>query len=120
MNKILLFSALGLLATVEQAHAANFAVITTPSALLNIFALGIAIGGVLGSVKILNSVRGGHLDKSWQIFAAGFAVLALGQVAWLCHAFQIIVLPPYVVPAFLVLAIGLLFYGVLATKRVLG
>lgn len=120
MNRILPFTTLGLLSTVETVHAANIAVITTPSGLLNIFALAIAIAGVLGSFKILSCVKGGHLDRSWQIFAAGFSVLALGQISLLCQALEIIELPSYVAPAFLVLATGLLLYGVLDTKRVLG
>ena len=102
-----------------SANAANLAVITSPPTLLNAFVLLIAIACAVGSIKIFDLVRGGQMSKTWQILIVGFIVFAASQIANLCVAFEIISLPAYVVPALVVVALGMFLYGIFETKRIL-
>ena len=112
--------ALGLLLVGStNAHAANFAVITQPQTMLSAFVFLAGIGCLVGAVNILSLVRGGLLFKSWQIFLSAFVVLIVSQIANLIHDFEIFMLPSFAVPALLLLAIGLLFFGVFETKKTL-
>jgi len=119
MNKKILLGVLFLCAAGGRAEAANFAVITSPPTLLNILILGIAVAGVWGAFEVLSIVRGGELSKSWQFFTGGFAVLGLGQLATLTSAFELIVLPTFIVPTCLVVMTGLFLMGIIEAKRVL-
>jgi len=119
MKKKILLSLLFVGAGAAPAQAANFAVITSPPTLLNGLILAFAVACVSGAVKVLALVRGGQLSKSWQLFAAGFAVLALCQLAILGSSFEIIVLPWFVVPAGLILMSALFLFGIIETRRVL-
>jgi hypothetical protein len=105
--------------TGATAQAANLAVITSPPTLLNVFILGIAIACAVASIKILELVRGGQMSKSWQILIIGFIIFAASQIVSLCVAFEIVNLPAYVVPALVVVALGLFLYGIFETKRIL-
>ena len=107
---------LGLAGKVE---AANLAVITHPPTLLNVFILVFAVACVVGAGRVLTLVRGGHLSKSWQLFTAGFAILVLCELAILGNAFELIMLPSFVVPGGLAVMCGLFLYGIVETKRVL-
>jgi hypothetical protein len=102
------------------ANAANLAVITNPPTIFSLLALIVAVAGVFGAFKVAELVRGGLLSKSWQMFIVGFVVLALAQVASLLHAFEILALPSFVVPAMLVVMVGLFTYGVYEARRTLG
>ena len=119
MKKKILLGMLLVGVSAGRAEAANFAVITSPPTLLNILILAFAVACLAAAIKVLALVRGGQLSKSWQLFAAGFAVLALCEMAVLGSSFEIIVLPSFVVPASLVLMSGLFLFGIIETKRVL-
>jgi hypothetical protein len=118
MKKILTLSII-VLGLAGRTEAANFAVITSPPTLLNVFILGFAVACVAGASRVLTLVRGGHLSRSWQLFTAGFVVLVLCQLAILGNAFELITLPSFVVPAGLALMCGLFLYGIFETRRVL-
>jgi len=119
MRKTILLGVLFFAVGASRAEAANFAVITSPPTLLNLFILVFAVACVAGAVKVLALVRGGQLSKSWQLFLGGFGVLTLCELGILGNSFEIFSLPSFVVPAGLVLMSGLFFFGILETRRVL-
>jgi len=104
----------------QPAHAANFAVMATPPNLLNLAVLVAAVVGLVGGVRVLSLVKGGHLARTWQVFVLGLGVMILCQVALLGAAMEFFALPTFVVPALLVVSVGLFVYGIFETKRVLG
>ena len=108
---ILLFS--------PAAHAANLAVIKNPPTIFNLVVLAVAVFGLVGAFRVTDLVRGGLLLKSWQLFVAGFIVLALAQIAALLHAFEFVSMPSFVVPLLLFLMVGLFAYGVHEARRTL-
>ncbi|MEW5993150.1 MAG: hypothetical protein AB1744_01980 [Candidatus Zixiibacteriota bacterium] len=117
-RRILLSSVVFLLAA-ARAEAANFAVITSPPTFLSLFILCFAVACVAGTAKVHALVRGGELSRSWQLFMAGFAVLALCQAAVLANAFELVAIPSFVVPAGLVVMAVLFLYGIVEARRVL-
>ena len=119
MKRVFSIAILLVVAAGANASAANFALITSPPTLLNAFVLLIAIGCAIGSIKIFDLVRGGQMSKSWQILIIGFIVFAASQIVNLCVTFEIVALPAYVVPALMVVALGLFLYGIFETKRIL-
>lgn len=102
-----------------NAHAANFAVITQTPTMLSAIVFLVGIGCLVGSLKILSLIKGGLLFKSWQIFLSAFIVLIISQAANLINDIEIFILPSFVVPALLLLAIGLFMLGVFETKKTL-
>ena len=119
MKRILSIAISLVVVTGATVQAANFAVITSPPTLLNALILLIAIACAIGSIKIFELVRGGQMSKSWQILIIGFIIFAASQIVSLCVTFEIIGLPAYVVPALVVVALGLFLYGIFETRRVL-
>ncbi|MFC1475291.1 hypothetical protein ACFLQG_01455 [Candidatus Zixiibacteriota bacterium] len=119
MRKISICSLLIVLTTSVSAKAANFAVITNPPTILSLFVLFAAVGCLMGALKLLDLLKGGQLFKSWQIFLFGFVALAISQAAILLHDFEIFVIPNFVVPALLLVTLGLFLFGVFTTKKVL-
>jgi len=119
MSKKMLLGMLFFVAGASRAEAANFAVITSPPTMLNVFILVFATSCVAGTLKVLALVRGGQLSKSWQLFLAGFGVLVLSELAILANSFEIIMVPSFVIPAGLVLMSGLFLFGIIETKRAL-
>ena len=120
MNKKMIFAGVFVFFSLTvRAEAANLAVITSPPTLLHFVILGISVAGVLGSLKVLNLVRGGQLSRSWQYFAAAFFVLVLCQIATLGGSFGILALPSFVIPFCLVVMTGLFLMGIRETKRAL-
>ena len=119
MKKISILSLLIVLATSVSAKAANFAVITNPPTLLSLFVLFTAVGCLVGALKLLDILKGGQLFKSWQIFLIGFVALAISQTAILLHDFEILVVPNFVVPALLLVTLGLFLFGIFTTKKIL-
>lgn len=103
----------------NSAYAANLAVITSPPTLLNLAGLVVAVICVIGSFKVLTLVRGGSFSRSWQFLMGGFITFVLGQLVMMLNTFEIISVPSFLFPAFLVLAAGLFLYGIWETKRVL-
>jgi hypothetical protein len=101
-------------------HAANVAVIASPPTLLDTLVLGLAVFATVTSLKVFDLVRGGLLSKSWQFFAGGFAALALAQLMRILNAMEIFNLPTFVVPAIVMIMIGLFIMGVIQTKKTLG
>ena len=118
MRKILSLSLFFTLCS-TNVFAANFAVITSPPTILSIVVFLAGIGCLFGTVKILSILRGGLLFRSWQIFMTAFVALAVSQLANLINDFEIFIMPSFVVPALLTLAIGLFLYGVFETKKTL-
>lgn len=104
----------------STAHAANVAVIATPPTLLDTLVLGLAIFATVTSMKVFDLVRGGLLSRSWQLFAGGFAALALAQLLRILNAMEILSLPSFVVPAVVMIMIGLFIMGVIQTRKTLG
>lgn len=119
MKKIVGLCAVCVLGMSGDAWAANFAVITSPPTLLKFVVLAVAVGCLVGSVKILAVLKGGLLFRGWQLFMFGFAVLAICQLAGLLSDFEIFSLPEYAAPALTVVVSGLFLYGILQTKRTL-
>ena len=119
MKRILGFSVLGVVAASSKAMAANIAVITSPPTLLTFVVFGVAIGCLVGSVKLLSVLKGGLLFRSWQIIMFGFGVLAVSQMASLLSDFEIVNLPDFVSPALWVVVCGLFLYGIFEAKKTL-
>jgi hypothetical protein len=119
MRKILGLSVLSILATSSEATAANLAVITSPPTMLKFVVFGVAIGCLVGSVKLLSVLKGGLLFKSWQIIMFGFGVLAVSQLAALLSDFEVVNVPDFVSPALWVVVCGLFLYGIFEAKRTL-
>ncbi len=118
MKRIVSLSIL-MVAAATRAEAANLAVITNPPTALNLLVLFCAVAATGGAVRVLGLVRGGRLSKSWQMFVAGFALLAVSQIIMLCQVAEVFTLPEMVVPAIALAALGLLFYGIIEVKRTL-
>lgn len=116
-RSVILAAVVALLAA--DANAANLAVITSPPTLLNLVILLLACAGVIIGLQLLGVLKGGYLSRAWQIFVAGFGVLALCQVTILLQTFEIVALPAWVSPALAVIWAGVFFYGVFETRRVL-
>jgi len=116
-RSVILAAVVALLAT--DANAANLAVITSPPTLLNLVILLLACAGIVLGLQLLGVLKGGYLSRAWQIFVAGFGVLALCQVTILLQTFEIVALPTWVSPALAVIWAGVFFYGVFETRRVL-
>ncbi len=120
MKKILSISVFGSILCSTNIQAANFALITTPPAILNIFSFLVAGGCLIGSYKIYELVRGGFLSKGWKIFILGFSSFIISQIIYLFNLFEIVLLPDYLVPTFVLLSIGLFMYGIFELRKVLG
>lgn len=118
MKRIMSLSII-LIAAASRAEAANLAVITNPPTALNALVFLCAVAATGGAVKVLTLVKGGRLSRSWQMFVLGFALLAISQIIMLCQVMEVFTLPEMVVPGIAVVAIGLLFYGILEVKRTL-
>ncbi len=119
MKKISICSLLIVLTTSVSANAANFAVITNPPTFLSLFVLLAAVGCLVGALKLLDILKGGQLFKSWQIFLLGFVALAISQIVSLVNDFEILIVPTFVVPALLLVTLGLFLFGVFTTKKTL-
>lgn len=116
-----IWSLLGVVLTAApRAEAANLAVITAPPTLLNIVIFLVALAAAVLCWQVASVVKGGLLSRSWQIFMAAFALLALGQAVSIAATIEIVELPNFIVPAILVAMAGTFLYGVLETKRTLG
>ena len=119
MKRIAVLTAVSSIALTGSAHAANFAVLTSPPTIMNLVVTLLGLAGVVIGVQLIQTTRGGLLGKAWQIFVAGFVVLVLGQVAILLQTFEIAQLPNWVAPGLTVLWAGIFFYGAFETKRIL-
>lgn len=119
MKQILPLTLILTAALAAPAHAANFAVIATPPTALSLVLVGVAVGCLLGSVKVMGLIRGGQLTRGWQMFVFAFAALALGQFVSVLKDLELVRIPGFIVPALLVVMAGLFLYGVYQTRRTL-
>jgi hypothetical protein len=102
-----------------RAEAANLAVIVSPPALLNLIVLGLAVAAIVIGVPLLRVIKGGYLSRPWQLFIAGFGVLALAQFLGLIRVLEIAAVPLWITAALTAVWAGTFFYGVFETKKVL-
>jgi hypothetical protein len=102
-----------------RAEAANLTVIVSPPSLMSLVVLGLAVAGVVFGLQLMKVVKGGFLFRAWQVFVAGFALLALSQLSSLIRATEIAAIPLWVPQALMVLWAGSFFYAVFETKRAL-
>lgn len=103
-----------------NAQAANLALITSPPTMINMLVLFLACAASIVCLRVLSSVRGGYLSRSWQVFLGAFAALALSQLSILFQTLEIIALPIWVSPVLLLVFVAASLYAVMDTKRVLG
>jgi hypothetical protein len=120
MRKSLLLAAAITLGWSEASYAVNLAVITNPPTIFNLLVLLAACTALAICFRVMTAVKGGHLSRSWQLFVAGFAVLAVGQLVVLMGMFEVFAVPAWVGPALMVVWIGVFLYGVTEAKRILG
>jgi predicted membrane channel-forming protein YqfA (hemolysin III family) len=119
MKKQFLMGITTVLAICDSAHAANFAMITSPPTMFSFFVLVIAGFCLFGSFQVLNQVKGGMLSRSWQMFFLGFALLAISQLLNIGNAMEFFSISAMVVPGLLVLMAGVFAYGVYTARRTL-
>jgi hypothetical protein len=122
MKRIIVSTLLVVTPALASAQESNppVAVTGAPPLLLTIVVLALACACAVFCFQVLTLLRGGQLSRSWTLFTAGFAVLALSQFAVLLNGFGVIPSTRYIVPALLILMSGLFIYGLYDTKRVLG
>jgi len=120
MRKIIVttFAIAGL--TTEAAQAANYGVVTTAPGALNVLVLVGAVVAAFGAYKVQDLVRGGLMSKSWQLFAAGFVMLALAQVLSLMESMHLATLPSFLIPVLWTLMVAAFAYAILVVRRTLG
>ena len=104
----------------SRTQAANLAMIVSPPNFLSLVVLGLSVAAIVVGFQLLKVIRGGYLSRAWQIFIAGFGVLAIGQILALVRATEIAAIPVWVVSAMTAISAGVFFYGVFETKKVLG
>ena len=119
MKKIALLSLGILISQTGSAGAVNLAVITSPPTILNLVILIVAAGALVVGFKLVDSLRGGLLQKSWKMFMVGFGVLILAQASALLQTFEVVAFPVWVTPALMAVWSGMFFYAVFETRRVL-
>jgi hypothetical protein len=105
--------------TAEAVQAANYAVVTTAPGALNVLVLIGAVVAAFGAYKVQDLVRGGLMSKSWQLFAAGFVLLALAQVVSLVESMHLAAVPTYIVPVLWTLMVAAFAYGIVIVRRTL-
>ena len=120
MKKLVLLTILVLTAASPNAHAANFAMITSPPTLFSFFVMVAAGFCLFGSFQVLNQVKGGLLSRSWQMFFLGFVLLAISQFLSMASAMEFFSIPAFIVPGLLFLMSGVFAYGVYNTQKTLG
>lgn len=113
------FTLAALLGLASTARADEVAVIANPPTFFTIVIFAAACACIAVCFQVLMLVRGGQLSRSWQLFLAGFAVLAASQLGLILHNFGLIVLPSWLVPALMTAMAGVFFYGLYETKRIL-
>ncbi len=120
MSKYIVLTALGSLALSSDAHATNFAVITNPPTLLNLFVLLGACAAAIICIQVFGVLRGGYLGRSWQMFVGGFVLLALSQISMLVQSFEVLTVPGWVTPLLMLTMVATFFWGVFESRKVLG
>jgi len=113
------FFAAALCGLAANAHAEEVAVIANPPTFITTLIFLGACACIAVCFQVLALVRGGQLSRSWQLFLAGFAILALSQLGIILNNFGAIALPVWLGPSLLVLMSGTFLYGLYETKRIL-
>jgi len=86
---------------------------------LNLFILVGSIACLAGAVKLFVLVKGGALARGWQLLVISFITLTLAQVIVLAEKLGIMAVS-FDIAALLYLAtVGLWFWGLLQTRKVL-
>jgi hypothetical protein len=106
--------------TAASANAGEVAVIANPPTFITTLIFLGACACIAVCFQVLLLVRGGQLSRSWQLFLAGFAVLALSQLGIILHNLGAISMPNWLSPTLLVLMSATFLYGLYETKRILG
>ncbi len=119
MKKIVTSSFMITLALASKSQAANFALLTTSPALLNMLSFLVAGACLFGCYKIYDLVRGGYLSKGWKIFIGGFSAFVLSQLSYFLNILEIVALPDYLVPTLVLCSLGLFLYGIFEVRKVL-
>ena len=119
MKRSVILAALASVLMGDSVYAVNLAVITQPPTILNLVIFLMACAGVIVGLQLLGVLKGGHLSRAWQIFVAGFGLLALCQISILLQTFEVVSVPGWVSPALAAIWAGVFFYGVFETRRVL-
>lgn len=119
MKSQIALSAAALTLTAATTHAGEVAVIANPPAFFTFAIFAGACACIAVCFQVLMLVRGGQLSRSWQLFLAGFCVLAVSQLGMILHGFGVISMPSWLVPTLLVVMSGVFFWGLFETKRML-
>ncbi len=120
MKATIVTTALLIAGLADRVDAANLAVIASPPAFLNLIVLGLAVGAIVIGLPMLRTIKGGYLSRPWQLFLAGFALMALAQLLGLIRTLEIADIPMWISPALTAVCVGAFFYAVFETKKVLG
>lgn len=118
MKKIIIFT-ISIMLISSNVFAANLAMITSTPTMMDIVILICGVGCVFGAMKVLNLVRGGQFSKTWQFLLGGFSVLIIVQLLRILNAIEILMLPVFIIPACIILMMGLFLYGIIEAKRIL-
>ena len=119
MKKIIGIAIATAVVVAESAQAANFGVIVTAPGLFNVLALGAAVFGVVGALKVRDLVRGGLLSKSWQFLLFAALSFGLAQLVTLLGSMELVSLPNFVVPLLWAMTVAFFAWGIFITKRTL-
>jgi uncharacterized membrane protein len=103
----------------SSVRADEVAVIANPPTFFTIVIFAAACACIAVCFQVLALVRGGQFSRSWQLFLAGFTVLAVSQLGLMLHNFGVIVMPSWLVPTLMAAMAGVFFYGLYETKRML-
>lgn len=103
-----------------EAHAANFALITTPPTMLSVIILLAAGVGLVICAQVWGSVKGGHMGRVWLLFLIGLSLLLVNRAIALITDLQIASMPDFLAPAILALMAGVFVYGMFEAKRIFG
>ncbi|MEK7774870.1 MAG: hypothetical protein AAB305_03185 [Candidatus Zixiibacteriota bacterium] len=120
MKRVSIFGVVLSIFGVSSAHAANFAAIITPPGFMSIIVAAVAVASTLGCWKVFSLVKGGFLGKSWLMFTGACALFGLSQLLHFFAVLELFSLPSFIVPLLLAGSAGLIFYGVMETRKTLG
>lgn len=119
MKSRIAFTAAAVTLLATSAHADEVAVIANPPTFFTFAIFAGACACIAVCFQVLMLVRGGQLSRSWQLFLAGFSVLAVSQLGLILHNFGVFTMPSWLVPTLMVAMAGVFFWGLYETKRML-
>ncbi|MDD4050850.1 MAG: hypothetical protein PHR28_02970 [candidate division Zixibacteria bacterium] len=86
---------------------------------LNLFILVGSIACLAAAIKLFLLVKGGALARGWQLLVLSFITLTLAQVIVLAEKLGIMAITFDVAGVFYLLTVGLWFWSLLQTRKVL-